>query len=120
MQRDHKFFDQWARNNNMRPVMKVADREGDILLADSGEPFEARDDDGNLRRVYRTAFAIQRGKVWTASTNDYPEMDYFGISRRDSQQKRIDDCLIHARAQMADCLSVGLYDGQRRICEILH
>lgn len=81
MKIDHRFFEQWAKKNNMRPVIKVSDREGDILIADSGEPFDARDDDGNMRRVFRTAFAIQRGKVWTASTNDYPESDYFGNSR---------------------------------------
>ena len=104
----------------MRPVIKISDREGDILIADSGEPFEARDDDGKMRRIFRTAFAIQRGKVWTASTNDYPESDYFGNSRRDSQQKRVDDCLTHARAQLANCLSVGMYDGHRSISKIVN
>ena len=112
---NEKNFETWARKNNMKPVIKVTDKEGDILIADSGQPFETRDEEGRLIRVYRTGFAIMRGRILTGTINDYKQGDPEYVGGNNGQQMRIDDCLIFARKQMADCLSVGLYDGIRRI-----
>ena len=102
----------------MRPLMKVSDPEGDILLADSGAMIETFSEQGQRQLVYRTGFAIMRGKVWTASTNEYHRGQPEFASGHEGQQRRINDCLLHARKQMKDCLSVGLYDGQRRISKV--
>ena len=102
----------------MMPLVKVSDPHGDILIADSGGLVEGEDDLGRTRMVYRTAFSIQRGKVWTASTHDYAPGEPEHCSGNEGQQRRLDDVLTHARAQLRQCLSVGMYNAQESIHRI--
>ena len=112
MKRDHRFFENWARENNMRPVVRIKEKGGDILIADSGEPFYGVNGEGLLGRWYRTAFAIDRGdKTWIASTHDYDAVEYDAVSRRAGQEKRINECLAYARETLKQTSKAGLYHG---------
>ena len=111
MKRDYKFFEEWARKNNMKPVMRIIEKSGDILVADSGEPFFGTNEQGVLGRYYRTGFAIDRGdKAWLASTNDYPAEEYDTMSRREGQEQRVNECLVYAREALIQTAKAGLYD----------
>jgi len=115
MKRDHRFFEQWARRQNMKPVCRVAEADADILIADSGEPFMGTNKDGNLGRWYRTAFAIDQGdKTWLASFNDYPATEFDLVSKREGQQRRVNECLVFARDTLSKTAATGLYDHGRR------
>ena len=39
----------------MKPVIRVIEDDGDILIADSGEPFFHENEDGERKYIYRTA-----------------------------------------------------------------
>ena len=95
----------------MKPVVRITEKDGDILIADSGEAFFSENDEGLLGRWYKTGFAIDRGnKTWIASTNYYPAADYDLLSKREGQQQRVNDCLLHARVVLAESNKAGLYD----------
>jgi hypothetical protein len=108
--RDFRFFEQWARENKMKPVVRVVEDGGDILIADSGEPFFGENEEGLLGRWYKAGFAIDRGdKTWVASTNYYSATEYDLVSKREGQQHRVNDCLAYARVALKATLEVGLY-----------
>jgi hypothetical protein len=95
----------------MRPVVKVNEKDGDILIADSGEPFFGTNDAGVLGRWYRTGYALDRGdQVWVASTNVYDAVEYDTVSRREGQQDRVNDCLEHARNALSQISQSGLFN----------
>lgn len=108
-ERDHRFFEEWARRMNMKPVMKVIDPEADILLADSGEPFFGANQDGELGQWYRTGYAIDRDGAQLGNFNEYPAEEYADISAAAGQQARIKECLAYAREALKLTINAGLY-----------
>lgn len=116
--RDHRFFEQWARKNSMRPICRVEEPGGDVLLADSGRPFYTTGEDGRRRFVYRTAFAIEREQCWVASVADTDATDPEMMSRtpQGAQEFRVNEALAYARNAIAQTSAAGLYDrGQASI-----
>ena len=112
MQRDFRFFEKWARTQNMLPVMRVKEKHGDILIADSGQQFLGTNSDGELGRWYRTGFAIDRGsKTWIASFNDYNAVEFDLVSRNEGQKRRVEDCLEYARNTLDKFAQTGLFNG---------
>lgn len=107
--RDRNFFEEWAKRNNMKAVMKVVDPDGEILLADSGEPFVL---DGAA--VYRTGYAINRAGLEIGDYHDYPAMEMFGLSKAAGQNQRINEALAHARQTQSQLKAAGFYDADRK------
>lgn len=109
MKRDYRFFEQWARRNQMRPICRVEDEHADILIADSGEPIVSEG-----KQVYRTAFAIDRDKTWLASTAETSVIDPEMLARtpRGAQEYRVNEALAHARRAISETHATGLYDGK--------
>ena len=96
----------------MRPIVRIAEDHADILIADSGEPFYGANEEGVLGRWYRTAFAIDRGdQTWVASTNIYDAVEYDAVSKRQGQEQRVNDCLMHARVVLNEMHKSGLFNG---------
>lgn len=110
--KDHHFFENWARKMNMRPVMKVEEKDGDILVADSGEPFFGVNADGTLGRWYRTGYAIQRGVAWIGNFAEYPAEEFGDVDKRKGQETRVNECLVAAREILKQTKDVGLYNGR--------
>ena len=106
----HKYFEKYAQRHNMRPVVRVTEEDADILIADSGEPFYGENADGQLGFWYRTAFAFLRDKAWIASSHEYPAGEFALLSKREGQERRVNDCLECARTALALTVEVGLYD----------
>ena|SRR5690554_1996935 len=104
--RDYHFFEQWARRNRMKPVVRVEEKHGDILIADSGEPFL---EDGELK--YRTGFAIEREKAWLAAYQDYQWNEFPDRTLAGKQEARVNEALAYARMYLAQTKAAGLYDG---------
>lgn len=103
MKRDYKFFEKWARQQKMKPVCRVAEKNADVLIADSGDVIT----EGG-RMFYRTAFAIERDKAWLASTAEYEWNELEG-SKRNKQQARVNEALEHARKYISQTVEAGLY-----------
>lgn len=115
LKRDFRFFEQWARKHNMLPVMRVKEKHGDILIADSGHAFLGSNDAGELGRWYRTAFAIDRGDTtWIASFNDYNAVEFDLVSKNEGQNTRVNECLATARDTLQKLAHTGLFDGRRQ------
>ena len=112
MGRDHNYFESWAREMKMRPVCKVQDRDGDILVADSGEPFYGTNADGVLGRWYRTGFAINRDQVWLGNYCEYDANSFADESKRRGQEIRINEAVVAGRETLRLTKEVGLYDGR--------
>lgn len=113
MKRDFRFFERWARKQHMLPVMRVIEKDGDILIADSGHPFVGTNGDGELGRWYRTGYAIDRGsKTWIASFNDYNAVEFDLVSRNEGQNQRVNDCLQFARDNLEKFATAGLFNGK--------
>lgn len=112
MKRDFRFFERWARWQNMKPVVRVKEKHGDILIADSGQSFTGLNSDGELGRWYRTGYAIDRGsKTWIASCNDYNAVEFDLVSRNEGQQRRVNECLLFARDNLKKLAATGLFNG---------
>lgn len=114
MKRDYRFFEMWARRNNMVPVGRFEEKEGFVLIADSGEPFTGLNDDNIYARWYRTAFCIERDSTWTAHWQFYPAADYDLMSRAEGQKRRVQECLTFARDTLHKFAETGLYDDSRK------
>ncbi len=111
IRKDYTFFEGWARKNRMKPICRIIEKGGDILIADSGESVMNPGDDGVLRKVYVTAFAIERDKAWIASTNETAVDDPAMVIRtpRGAQEYRVAECLEYARKALRETLQVRLY-----------
>lgn len=119
---DYRFFEQWARQNGMLPVVRIEDVTvngrpvGDILIADSGAMLshhEFPNEEHDLPFFFRTGYAIDRpgDKTWLAAFCDYPAdafAEYAGDSRR---QARIDECVRAATLMIEQTQQAGLYNG---------
>jgi len=115
MKRDHRFFETWCRKMNMRAVCRIKEDAADILIADSGEPFMGTNEHGEVGRWYRTGFAIDQGDTtWLASFNDYNAVEFDLLSKNEGQQRRVNECLVHARDTLNKTVAAGLYDHGRR------
>ena len=106
------FFEEWAKRHMMKPVCIVRDRDGDILLADSGEPVRKSNGDGV--DFYRTGYALHRAGLEIGNFNDYPTSDFLFDTKRGGQQKRIDEALAHARQTQQQLTDAGYYDAERK------
>ena len=115
MKRDYHFFDRWARANKMKPVCRVEEKDGDVLIADSGSVIT---EDG--RTFYRTGFAIERDQAWLASTHEYEWTEFPEETLRGKQQRRINEALDFARKYIAQTVEAGLYDAQRSFSRPVH
>lgn len=93
----------------MVPVCKVQDDLGEILVADSGEPFYGTNEEGILGRWYRTGYAINRDGLDIGNFCDYPAEEFGDLSRRDGQERRVNECLIAARETLKQFEEVGRY-----------
>ncbi len=107
-----KFFEEWAKRNCMKPVCIIRDSDGDILLADSGEPIRKSNGEGS--DFYRTGYALHRSGLEIGNYNDYPTSDFFLDTKRGGQQKRIDEALAHARQTQQQLTDAGYYDAERK------
>ena len=107
-----KFFEEWAKRHMMKPVCIVRDPDGDILLADSGEPVRANNGEGT--DFYRAGYAIHRSGLEIGNYYDYPTSDFLFDTRRGGQQKRIDEALAHARQTQKQLTDAGYYDAERK------
>ncbi len=96
----------------MRPFCIIRDPDGDILLADSGEPMRELDGDGT--EFYRTGYALHRSGLEIGNYNDYPTSDFLFDTKRGGQQKRIDEALAHARETQKQLKDAGYYDAERK------
>lgn len=115
MKKDFRFFELWCVQMNMRAVGRFPEKQADILIADSGEPFWGPNKEGIIGRWYRTAFCIdQHDKTWLASYHDYPASDYDLLSRKEGQKRRVNECLEHAKKTLAQTAATGLYDNGRK------
>ena len=107
-----KFFEEWAKRHCMKPVCIVRDPDGDILLADSGEPV--RKGNGGGTEFYRAGYAIHRSGLEIGNYYDYPTSDFLFDTKRGGQQKRIDEALAHARQTQKQLKDAGYYDAERK------
>lgn len=99
------WFEDWCQKMSMRPVCRVADPDGDILLADSHEPIRKLG-------IYRTGFAVNREGLEVGNYNDYPMLDFATDTRREGLQKRINEALAFARQTQQLLKESGYYDGE--------
>ena len=107
-----KFFEEWAKRNCMKPFCIIRDQDGDILLADSGEPV--RKGNGESAEFYRTGYALHRSGLEIGNYHDYPTSDFLFDTKLGGQQKRIDEALAHARQTQKQLMDAGYYDAERK------
>lgn len=100
------WFDRWARRAKMKPVCKVFDDDGYVLIADSGGPIE---EDGKV--FYRTGYAIERNGVQVGAFNNYDPIQFFRDGPRAGQEYRINDALKHARKLKKQLKQVDYWPG---------
>lgn len=105
--RDTRWFENWAARVCMKPVCKVDDPDGEILLADSIEPIRSLG-------VYRTGFAIHRDGMEIGNYHDYPMGQYVMYSKSAGVQERVNEALAHARATQDELRRSGFYDGDKK------
>jgi hypothetical protein len=101
------WFEKWAAKNCMRPVCKVSDPDGEILLADSIEPIR-------VLGKYRTGYAILRDDLKFGNYNDYDMQEFVLYSREGGVQKRVNEALTYARAMQSELKQSGFYDGEAK------
>lgn len=101
-----KFFEEWAKRHMMKPVCKVVDPDGEILLADSHEPIVTLG-------VYRTGYAIHRSGLEIGNYHEYPIADFAFMTRQRGIEQRIDEALAHARQTQKQLKDAGFYDAER-------
>jgi len=107
--REEKWFEGWARKNGMFPVCKVDDKDGFILIADSGRAIvEVRG--ANHRAYYRTGMAFYHDGDMIASSHDYDALDFPLQTERAAQEQRVNEALAHARAYLRKLKQAGFYD----------
>lgn len=107
IKRDTQWFERWAAKNCMKPICKVDDPLGEILLADSVEPIRALG-------VYRTGFAIHRDGLEIGNYNDYPMSEFFLYSTDGGVQKRVNEALAFARKTQEQLKQAGFYDADKK------
>jgi len=105
-------WDDMCRKYGVKPILKETCKDGDLLIGDSGYPFFGKDNDGNQSFIYRTAYAIQRDVLEFGAFNNYDATEFASMSKREGQQKRINECLVYARDALAISVKAGLYDGR--------
>lgn len=103
-ERDHHFFEEWAKRNCMKPVCIVRDPDGDILLADSVEPIRTLG-------VYRTGWAINRDGLELGNYRDYAIGEFALYTPAGGVQKRVNERLEYAREIQRELKGSGFYDG---------
>ena len=109
MKRDHHFFDEWARRNQMIPQYVVETDEGRVLIADSDDVIV----DGE-KMYYRTGYAIDRGGLEIGNYHDYDHLEMSSLTPRSAQQARMDEAVFHARHILSQTVEAGLYDNDGR------
>ena len=109
-----KFFEDWARRNNMVPVGRYTFDDGDILVADSDESFYGETEDNVSLKFFRTGFFIYRGKNWLASTHDYLVSEMGPRTKRGARDFRIKEALEYGKKYLQQTLDAGLYDANRK------
>lgn len=109
-----KFFEEWAKRNMMKPVCKVTDEDGEILLADSHEPIRKGKVWSPESDFYRTGYAIHRSGLEIGNYNDYPASDYAFMSRQKGIEQRVNEALEHARQTQKQLVEAGYYDADRK------
>ena len=102
-----KFFEEWAKRNMMKPVCKVVDPDGEILLADSHEPIR-------VLGVYLCGYAIHRSGLEIGNYHDYPVKDYAFMTRAKGIEHRVAEALAHARQTQQQLVKAGFYDAERK------
>jgi len=108
------FFEGWARKNNMIPVGRYTFEEGDILVADSDEPFWGSGEGGTMLKFFRTGFAIFREQAWIASTHDYFVSEMGPLTKRGARDFRIKEALEYGQKYLQQTADAGLYDDGRK------
>lgn len=101
--RDTTWFERWAARVCMKPICKVDDPDGEILIADSVEPIRTLG-------VYRTGWAINRDGMEIGNYRDYPISDFALYSVAGGVQKRVNERLEHARDIQRVLRESGYYD----------
>ena len=102
-----KFFEEWAKRHMMKPVCKVVDPDGEILIADSHEPIVTLG-------VYRCGYAIHRSGLEIGNYNDYPIADFAFMTRKRGIEQRVNEALAHARQTQKQLKEAGYYDAERK------
>ena len=102
-----KFFEEWAKRHMMKPVCKVCDPDGEILIADSHEPIYTLG-------VYRCGYTIHRSGLEIGSYNDYLIADFAFMTRKRGIEQRVNEALAHARQTQKQLKEAGYYDAERK------
>ena len=104
----------------MIPEGRYACEHGDVLVADSGEPFWGNTEAGVRCKFWRTGLSIYRDKNWIASTHDTMVEELISYSQRGAKDFRIKEALEYAKKYLEQTHEAGLYDGDRSFSKILH
>ena len=115
-----QFFEDWARKNNMRPVGRFRCDDGDILIADSDEPFFGQTETGVSIKFWRTGFSIFRDKNWIASTHDTMVDELCAYTSSGAKNVRVNEALEYGKYYLQLTLEAGLYDDDHSFSKILH
>lgn len=104
--RDAQWFDKWCRRAKTKPVVRIHDAGGDILVGDSGEPIR----DGK-KVFYRTCYAVERDGVQVGAFEDYNDITrFFQMGPRLGQETRVNEAIAAARQFKADLRAVNYWD----------
>ena len=98
------WFDRWCRRVSMKPVCRVREKDGDVLIADSGKAIEI---DGKL--YVRTGYALERDGVQLGATQLYDPIEFFKEGPQAGQQRRINEALDAARKLKARLREVNYW-----------
>ena len=98
----------------MVPVGRYTFDDGDILVADSAEPFYGKTEHNVYLQFYRTGFCIYRDKNWLASTHDYLVSEMGPRTKRGGRDFRIREALEFGKKYLQQTLAAGLYDDDRK------
>ena len=98
----------------MIPVGRYTFEEGDILVADSDEPFWGSGEGGTMLKFFRTGFAIFREQAWIASTHDYFVSEMGPLTKRGARDFRIKEALEYGQKYLQQTADAGLYDDGRK------
>lgn len=105
-ERTPQWFENWCRRAKMRPVCKVEDKDGAVLIADSGQVIYEDD-----KAFFRTGYAIVRRGVQLGAFNNYEPVQFFRDGPVIGQETRINDALKHARKLKRQLEDVDYWPG---------